>query len=121
MSLLRREYRILVRQLHTAHAAGGEVLEPVRQCRQVRGDVARYADAFGVYSPMKPFLAILLAFAAAPAWALEPVITCNCSICSRKGTLLTFVPADAFNTGEDLKVLASGESTSMHWGIRLQG
>ena len=31
------------------------------------------------------------------------------------------VPADAFNTGEDLRVLASGESTSMHWGIRLQG
>jgi aldose 1-epimerase len=30
-------------------------------------------------------------------------------------------PADAFNSGVDLKVLASGESTSMRWGIRLQG
>jgi aldose 1-epimerase len=31
------------------------------------------------------------------------------------------VPADAFNSGEDLRVLASGESASMHWGIRLRG
>jgi aldose 1-epimerase len=31
------------------------------------------------------------------------------------------VPADSFNTGQDLRVLASGESTLMHWGIRLQG
>jgi aldose 1-epimerase len=30
-------------------------------------------------------------------------------------------PADAFNTGEDLRVLASGESTSMRWGVRLRG
>ena len=30
-------------------------------------------------------------------------------------------PADAFNTGEDLRVLASSESTSMRWGVRLQG
>src|SRR3954469_21049226 len=26
----------------------------------------------------------------------KPVITCNCSICSRKGTMLTFVPAEQF-------------------------
>ncbi|WP_300299624.1 GFA family protein [Ferrovibrio sp.] len=38
--------------------------------------------------------------------ALEPVITCNCSICSRKGTLLTFVPADAF------KLLAGKDAVS---------
>lgn len=31
-----------------------------------------------------------------------PAIACNCSICSRTGTLLTFVPADKF-------VLESGE------------
>ncbi len=30
-------------------------------------------------------------------------------------------PADVYNTGEDLRVLASGESTSMRWGIRLRG
>ncbi len=30
-------------------------------------------------------------------------------------------PADAYNTGEDLRVLASGDSTSMRWGIRLRG
>jgi aldose 1-epimerase len=30
-------------------------------------------------------------------------------------------PADAFNTGEDLRVLASGECTSMRWGVRLRG
>jgi aldose 1-epimerase len=30
-------------------------------------------------------------------------------------------PADAFNTGEDLRVLSSGESTSMRWGVRLRG
>lgn len=30
-------------------------------------------------------------------------------------------PADAFNTGEDLRVLAPGESTSMRFGLRLQG
>ncbi|MEY4410055.1 MAG: hypothetical protein RLZ99_528 [Actinomycetota bacterium] len=30
-------------------------------------------------------------------------------------------PANAFNTGEDLRVLASGESTSMRWGVRLRG
>lgn len=28
--------------------------------------------------------------------ALEPVISCNCSICSKRGSLLTFVPADRF-------------------------
>src|SRR5690606_4974948 len=28
--------------------------------------------------------------------ALENVISCNCSMCSRKGTLLTFVGADRF-------------------------
>jgi hypothetical protein len=33
----------------------------------------------------------------------SPVIECNCSICSKKGTLLTFVPRDA------IKVL-SGEN-----------
>lgn len=26
----------------------------------------------------------------------KPVIACNCSICGRSGTLLTFVPADKF-------------------------
>lgn len=26
----------------------------------------------------------------------KPVLQCNCSICSRTGTLLTFVPANAF-------------------------
>lgn len=30
-------------------------------------------------------------------------------------------PADVYNTGEGLRVLASGESTSMRWGIRLRG
>lgn len=30
-------------------------------------------------------------------------------------------PADAFNTGEDLRVLAPGESTSMRFGLRLRG
>ena len=27
----------------------------------------------------------------------KPVISCNCSICSRSGTLLTFVPPESFN------------------------
>ena len=33
----------------------------------------------------------------------QPVISCNCSICRRKGTLLSFVPADAFRllSGKD--------------------
>jgi hypothetical protein len=33
----------------------------------------------------------------------KPVIACNCSICGRSGTLLTFVPADAFKlqSGDD--------------------
>ncbi|WP_298728679.1 GFA family protein [uncultured Ferrovibrio sp.] len=26
----------------------------------------------------------------------QPVVSCNCSICRRKGTLLSFVPAEAF-------------------------
>jgi aldose 1-epimerase len=30
-------------------------------------------------------------------------------------------PADAFNTGEDLRVLASGESTFMRFGLTLRG
>src|SRR5687767_13027616 len=32
-----------------------------------------------------------------------PVITCNCSICQRTGTMLSFVPIDRFklHTGED--------------------
>ncbi|MFN4162930.1 MAG: GFA family protein [Ferrovibrio sp.] len=32
-----------------------------------------------------------------------PVISCNCSICQKKGTLLSFVPADAFKllSGKD--------------------
>lgn len=29
-------------------------------------------------------------------------------------------PANAFNTGEDLRILASGQSTSMRWGVRLR-
>lgn len=29
--------------------------------------------------------------------AFEPVVSCNCSICSKSGMLLTFVPADHFN------------------------
>jgi hypothetical protein len=34
----------------------------------------------------------------------KPAITCNCSICQRTGTVLTFVPADAFilEQGEDM-------------------
>jgi hypothetical protein len=34
---------------------------------------------------------------------LAKVITCNCSMCSRAGTMLTFVPADQFalESGED--------------------
>jgi hypothetical protein len=28
--------------------------------------------------------------------ALTPVISCNCSICSKRGSLLTFVPPDQF-------------------------
>lgn len=32
----------------------------------------------------------------------KPVISCNCSMCGRAGTLLTFVPADQF-------ILKSGE------------
>lgn len=33
----------------------------------------------------------------------KPVLACNCSICQRKGTLLGFVPADAFRliSGKD--------------------
>ena len=33
----------------------------------------------------------------------KPVISCNCSICGRKGTLLSFVPSDDFKllSGED--------------------
>lgn len=33
----------------------------------------------------------------------KPVISCNCSICSRSGSLLTFVPEAAFNlvSGQD--------------------
>jgi hypothetical protein len=33
----------------------------------------------------------------------KPVITCNCSMCHRAGTMLVFVPADQFNleSGED--------------------
>lgn len=33
----------------------------------------------------------------------QPVIACNCSICGRSGTLLTFVPPDRFKllSGED--------------------
>lgn len=38
--------------------------------------------------------------------ALQPVISCNCSICEKKGTLLTFVPADAF------KLLAGKDAVS---------
>jgi hypothetical protein len=35
--------------------------------------------------------------------ALGPVVSCNCSICSRMGWLLAFVPADRFEllSGED--------------------
>jgi hypothetical protein len=35
--------------------------------------------------------------------ALEPVLSCNCSICQKRGALLTFVPAAQFT-------LLSGES-----------
>lgn len=34
----------------------------------------------------------------------QPVIACNCSICNKTGTLLTFVPAAAF------KLLAGGDA-----------
>lgn len=35
--------------------------------------------------------------------ALEPVISCNCSICAKSGSLLTFVPESAFklHSGDD--------------------
>jgi hypothetical protein len=35
--------------------------------------------------------------------ALEPVISCNCSICQKRGAILTFVPAAQFTllSGED--------------------
>jgi hypothetical protein len=35
--------------------------------------------------------------------ALEPVLKCNCSICQKRGALLTFVPAPQFTllSGED--------------------
>lgn len=35
--------------------------------------------------------------------ALENLMTCNCSLCSRSGTILTFTPADQFKllSGED--------------------
>jgi len=35
--------------------------------------------------------------------ALEPVLSCNCSICQKRGALLTFVPASQFSlhSGED--------------------
>jgi hypothetical protein len=41
----------------------------------------------------------------------KPVTQCNCSICSRTGTLLSFVPADSF-------VLEKGEDslTDYQWG-----
>lgn len=34
---------------------------------------------------------------------LDPVISCNCSICSKTGTLLSFTPADQFEllSGDD--------------------
>ena len=34
----------------------------------------------------------------------KPVISCNCSMCGRSGTLLSFVPADQFTleSGEDV-------------------
>ena len=34
---------------------------------------------------------------------LEPVLSCNCSICQKRGALLTFVPAAQFTllSGED--------------------
>jgi hypothetical protein len=31
--------------------------------------------------------------------SLEPVISCNCSICQKRGVLLTFVPAASFELG----------------------
>src|SRR3546814_5187565 len=38
--------------------------------------------------------------------ANPPVISCNCSICSKKGSLLSFVPAD------DFKLLAGKDAVS---------
>jgi hypothetical protein len=35
----------------------------------------------------------------------EPAIACNCSICGRSGTLLRFVPADAFKLLSGAEVL----------------
>ena len=42
---------------------------------------------------------------------LDGAMTCNCSICSKTGTMLTFVPADRFR-------LLSGEGalTDYQWG-----
>jgi len=36
----------------------------------------------------------------------KPVISCNCSMCGRSGTLLTFVPADQFTliSGDDVLI-----------------
>lgn len=48
---------------------------------------------------------------------LNQVITCNCSICSRSGTMLTFSPASAFEllSGEEaLKDYQFGRKTIHH-------
>lgn len=48
---------------------------------------------------------------------LGPVISCNCSICRRKGHLLAFVPADAFRlrSGDgDLSDYQFGSHTIHH-------
>lgn len=49
--------------------------------------------------------------------ALEGLITCNCSICRRKGTILGFVPAEDFTLkkgGDNLTDYQFGKKTIHH-------
>jgi len=43
----------------------------------------------------------------------NPVIACNCSMCGRSGTLLTFVPADKFTL-----LSGEGELTDYQFGAK---
>ena len=48
---------------------------------------------------------------------LEPVMSCNCSICQKRGALLTFVPAGNFGLragGEDLRDYQFAKKTIHH-------
>jgi hypothetical protein len=49
---------------------------------------------------------------------LEQVMDCNCSICSRKGSLLWFVPReklDLLSSGQELTDYAFGDRTIKHY------